>query len=344
MLLKSRLCPLRVSPVRALGLASAIFLAVDTAPAQPRGGASRVSRSASSRGAGAAIGLTTPRGFSSRRAIRTAAPSGLRPRSTAARFGVPPVYAGAYAGAYAGPFAYRGPWAPWVYYGDHGVYPSTVTGRYPPPVATEPRLGLQTNYPFAWQMGLQMQAVSDPLYTYSLGPFRGVVRSPQEPRWLDGTADGWGLDLMKEGKFKAAGKLLAKGFRDTDDPRYPLVLAEALFALGKFEHADLVLRHALALDGAFDHLPDDVASHFPSTEVFEKKLGALVAKGGHELLAGYLQVHAKDGSVGLTALLRLSKPAGEGASPEDGDDLASRLYRHYLGKAFGGDEKSDPSP
>ena len=88
-------------------------------------------------------------------------------------------------------------------------------------------------------MGLQMPAVSDPLYTYSLGPFRGVVRSPQEPRWLDGTADGWGLDLMKEGKFKAAGKLLAKGFRDTDVPRYPLVLAEALFALGKFEHADL---------------------------------------------------------------------------------------------------------
>ena len=93
-------------------------------------------------------------------------------------------------------------------------------------------------------------------------------------------------------------------------------------------------------------MPEDVASHFPSAEVYGAKLEAFVAgvagakkEGGHKLLLGYLQTHAPDGTAGLTALLELSKPSGDGVAGTAGDELAAKLYRHYLGKAFGGDEE-----
>lgn len=227
---------------------------------------------------------------------------------------------------------------PWAWYA-----PQTHQyKKYPPPVALEPRLGLMYNYPYAYQMGLQMPADADPLYTYSLGPFRGVVRSPMYPAWLDPetgqqkpSADRWGVRLMREGKFQAAGRLQARGFRHSDDPRYPLLLAESLFGLGKPRHAEMVLRHALAQDGVFDLIPEDVASHFASVEDFEKRVQALVATGKHPLLSAYLRLFTRDGSAGLDALAQLMEDHSD-------DEAYARLYRHFLGKAFGRREKTKP--
>jgi hypothetical protein len=216
--------------------------------------------------------------------------------------------------------------APWGWY-----VPQTYKHKYyPPPVAIEPRLGLMHNYPYAWQMGLQLPVDAEPLQTYSLGPFEGVVRSPQRPVWLHEVAGdaAEAVALMRQGRFQDAGRLLAKPFRETSDPRYPLLLAEVLCAMGKHNHADLVLRHALGLEGAFDALPEDAAAHFASADAFEKAAEA-VPQDSVPLLKGYMLLFTRDGGRGLDLLLRMSQ--GETADKE----LAAKLYRHYLGKAFG---------
>ena len=104
------------------------------------------------------------------------------------------------------------------------------------------------------------------------------------------------------------------------------------------------------LDGAFDHLPEDVADHFPSKEVFQTKLDELLksVNKSSQLVAAYLQLFGKDSSAGLDALLdvserdaaevaRAGKEGDEKKSDSDGE-LAARLYRHYLAKAFSGDD------
>jgi tetratricopeptide (TPR) repeat protein len=192
---------------------------------------------------------------------------------------------------------------------------------YPPPVALEERLGLHHNYPYAWQMGLRLPEDADPLVTPSLGPYRGVVRSPQG--WLQ-REEFWAVSLLRQGKYQEAGRRLAAAYRESDDPRDPLYLAEALFALGKYAHAEMVFRHALGLPGAFDVLPEDVAAHFPSREEYEMKVEALQGLSG--LLAAYLQLFTKDGSRGLDALAELMVTA-------DGE-IARKLYRRYLSRAF----------
>ena len=132
-----------------------------------------------------------------------------------------------------------------------------------PPVAIEPRLGLQHSYPFSWQMGIQMPVDASPLATPSLGPFEGVVRSQERAARLGSPAARNGVALLRKGKYRDAGLLLAGAYRDSDDPIHPLLLAEALFGLGKYQHAELVLRKALESEGAFAVLPEDVAGHFP---------------------------------------------------------------------------------
>ncbi|MBN1442141.1 MAG: hypothetical protein JXA90_05490 [Planctomycetes bacterium] len=216
---------------------------------------------------------------------------------------------------------------------------------YPPPVVVEPRLGMMYTYPYSWQMGIQMPVEENPLYTYSLGSFQGVVRSPQQPVWLYEqiergellSDDPYGAALMREGKFKAAGRIQAEGFRSTDDPRFPLYLAESLFGLEKYEHAELVLRHALSQESAFDVLPDDVASHFSSPADFAARVEKLLQAKKADLLTAYLLLFSDDGSRGLDMLVRLMD-----AHPKD--DVYGRLYRHYLAKAFGRSEEPPEAP
>jgi hypothetical protein len=220
--------------------------------------------------------------------------------------------------------------APWGWY-----VPQTHQYKsYPPPVALEPRLGLMYNYPYAWQMGLQMPYDSDPLYTYSLGPYQGIVRSPQSPEWLHEVAETGGISLLRRGKFKEAGRVLAEEFRQSDDPTPPLLLAEALFALGKYRHAQLVLRHALELDGAIAALPEDVAAHFPSADDYEGRVKALVEAKTAKLLTAYLLLFTRDPGAGLDRLVQMMDE-----NPKD--EVPGQLYRHFLGRVFG---EPEPPP
>jgi tetratricopeptide (TPR) repeat protein len=205
---------------------------------------------------------------------------------------------------------------------------------YAPPVAMEPRLGLQYNYPYAWQMGITMPADASPLVTPSLGPFEGVVRSQERSLRLNSVAARSGVALLRKGKYRDAGLLLARAYRDSDDPINPLLLAEALFGLGKYQHAELVLRKALESDGALDVLPEDVAGHFPSAKVFEERLADLVKSGKHQLLSAYMSLFAADGSSGIAGLLALMKT----------DKQAGKLYRHYLDRVFGPEEEAGEAP
>lgn len=203
-----------------------------------------------------------------------------------------------------------------------------------PPVAIEPRLGLQHSYPFSWQMGIQMPVDASPLATPSLGPFEGVVRSQERAARLGSPAARNGVALLRKGKYRNAGLLLAGAYRDSDDPIHPLLLAEALFGLGKYQHAELVLRKALESEGAFAVLPEDVAGHFPSAKAFQDRLAELASSGKHKLLSAYMSLFAEDGSAGVAALLALAKA----------DDLAAGLYRHYLDRVFGAEKPEAEAP
>ena len=213
-------------------------------------------------------------------------------------------------------------------------YRSYHPALYAPPVAVEPRLGLQYNYPYAWQMGIRMPVDASPLVTPGLGPYEGVVRSSQRPARLNSGAARHAVGLLRDGKFRDAGLVLARAYRDSDDPVNPLLLAEALFGLGKYQHAELVLRKALGSKGALDVLPEDVAGHFPSAKVFEERLADLSKTGKHQLLSAYMSLFAADGSSGITGLLALMKT----------DDLAVKLYRHYLDRVFGPEEEGGKAP
>jgi tetratricopeptide (TPR) repeat protein len=133
---------------------------------------------------------------------------------------------------------------------------------------------------------------------------------------------------MKEGKYREAGKLLARCFEVTEAPRYPLLLSEVFFALGKYEHANLLLRHGLETKGGFEALPGDVAAHFPSREVFEAKLKELEGKNvDATLLRSYLLLHAREPQEGFEILKDRLKEKPD-------DRIALRLYRRYLERTF----------
>ena len=213
--------------------------------------------------------------------------------------------------------------------------PQTYRRRALLPIGTlDPRIGLQYNYPYSWQMGIQMPYDASPLEIPSLGPFRGVVRSQQRPGRLENSAARNAVVLLREGKYRDAGLLLADAYRTSDDPVYPLLLAEALFGLGKYQHAELVLRKAIEAEGSSEVLPEDVAGHFPSAKVFEERLADLAKTGKHKLLSAYMSLFAADGSSGIAGLLALMGT----------DDLAAGLYRHYLGRVFGPGEEGGKAP
>jgi hypothetical protein len=227
-----------------------------------------------------------------------------------------------------GPWAYWPGWGYWPWYG----LPQTYYGdeQFPPRMTHLPRLGLQYNYPYAYQMGIHSPEDSDPLYVApNMGPFVGVVGATKAALRQSEPAPGENkaVGLMKEGKFREAGRILAGGFQKTDDPRYPLLLAEVFFALGKPEHAEALLRQAVDFKGVEEVLPKEVSNHFPKPEEFDAKVDELSSGGNFPLLAGYLLVHSKSPERGLELLRKL-------ASQDPVDPAAGLLYRHYLGKAF----------
>lgn len=223
------------------------------------------------------------------------------------------------------------PWS-WGWYPWYGIPQTQPQREYPPSITHIPRLGLQYNYPWAYQMGIRIPDDSDPLnHPPTLGPFVGVVQAAKEelrraeeaaaeaaPNLLD-----TGLALLEAGEYGNAGRVLLAGFETSDDPEYPVLLTEVFFALGKPSHAEALLRHALRMRRGLKALPDDVGAHFPSQDVFAAKLGALLEAGTQRLLAGYLLLSSDTPERGIEMLRSL-------ASEKPDDEEAGILYRHSL--------------
>ena len=227
---------------------------------------------------------------------------------------------------------------PWGWYPWFGVPQTYRMKSYPPSITHVPRLGLQHTYLDALQMGIRVPDDSDPLQAEpNLGPFVGVVgalkaaaREAEEE--VKETEEGKAacaevLPLMKQGKYREAGKILADRFQESDDPQYPLLLTEVLFALGKPVHAEALLRHALATDDVLKALPADIGGHFAKPDDIEAKVKDLVASGQSQLLAAYFLLHSKSPDQGLDLLQQMM-------ARDPKDSAPSILYRHYLGKAF----------
>ena len=248
------------------------------------------------------------------------------------------------AGLDAGPPIY--PTHPYYYgYAPWWRLPQSVKYKryyYPHPGHNEPRLGLYNYDPYSWQMGLQLPRDGDPRPWYTTGypPYEGMVarvlRTRVESDRLQGS-DG-ALELMKAGKYRQAGLLLADGFRNDNSPRYPLLLTEVFVSLRKYPHAQLLLEEALRSQSVTDYLPRNVAAHFPSQEDFDTMLkGLLDGQGPISLLQAYYLLHSKTPDAGLEILRRIVSEEGNPAS-----EAAGILYRHYLGQAFkaaSGEEK-----
>jgi hypothetical protein len=240
-------------------------------------------------------------------------------------------------------------YAPWWYAPPTVPYKAAL---YPPPVAVEPRLGLHTNYPYAWQAGILIPPDSDPWEYRDLGPFVGVVGAAkaalreEELRESREAEDGGGetgrgrdeppgaaeaIALMREGKYREAGKLLARHFEALAHPRYPLLLAEVFFALGKYDHAQLLLHQALGARGGAASLSLDAPSHFPSPDVFEGMLERLLEsqRGGptRAVLLAYFLLQSNEPAKAVEVITRRLT-----AAPDDG--VAALLYRHSLKHSF----------
>ncbi|HVR75491.1 MAG TPA: hypothetical protein VMT52_14240 [Planctomycetota bacterium] len=223
----------------------------------------------------------------------------------------------------------------------YGLPQSYRTRRYPPSITHVPRLGLQHTYLDAYQMGIRIPDDIDPLdVAPNLGEFRGVVGEARaalaeiEEESAPGTLGPVEsidrdpvMPLMKAGKYREAGRILAERFGESEDPGTALLLAEVFFALGKPAHAELLLRNALESRRVLEALPADVASHFSSADEFESKVQDLGSGGETKLLAGYLLLHSRTPESGIDLLGKLA--AGDPA-----DRAAARLYRHYLSRAF----------
>jgi hypothetical protein len=181
-------------------------------------------------------------------------------------------------------------------------------------------------------MGIRVPEDVDPLQVApNMGPYVGVVGAAKaglaalnDTALRNADADGV-VPLMKQGKYREAGLWLAESFRSSEDPRVPLLLSEVFFAIGKARHAELLLRHALESEEALKLLPADVAAHFASADDFGWRVKELEASGENTLLLAYLSVHSGNPEEGIDLLEKLSR---------GGDELAGRLYRHYLPRAF----------
>ena len=117
---------------------------------------------------------------------------------------------------------------------------------------------------------------------------------------------------MKAGKYRQAGRVLADGFRRDDSPRYPLLLAEVFFGLGKFSHAQLLLEEALRDPNVASYLPRNAAQHFPDDEAFDKQLKAIVVTEakGVSLLHAYFLLHSRTPDAGLEILRQIVENEG----------------------------------
>jgi len=198
---------------------------------------------------------------------------------------------------------------------------------YPPSITHVPRLGLQYNYPMAYQMGLRIPDDSDPLTEEhspaTLGPFVGFVGALRELAEAESSDADAAISLMREKKYREAGKLLAEGFRESDDPRYPILLAEVFFLLGKYDHAEALLEHALSMKGADRALPEDLSGHLASPEDLSERLKEV--GDNPRLITAYMLLHSKEPARGVDMLQRLAQ---QGSKP------AALLYRQYVGKAL----------
>jgi hypothetical protein len=176
---------------------------------------------------------------------------------------------------------------------------------------------------------------------------------PDEPVWLDGAHSGalarghareearspavlQGIELMKRGRFADAGRLFAGELQDDEaPPAVYLLIAEALFAVGKNRDAEVVLRVALETSQGLDFLDQaDLPGKFPSPEELKDRLGALQTKslGETPLLAGVLCLLGGIREKGLEIL--------RGQARED--RTAQRVYLHFIGDTFGAaDEAKD---
>jgi hypothetical protein len=200
---------------------------------------------------------------------------------------------------------------------------------YPPSITHVPRLGLQYNYPFAYQMGLRIPDDSDPLTEEhspaNLGPFVGFVGALRELAAAESSGADEAIPLIREKKYREAGKLLAEGYRDSDDPRYPILLAEVFFLLGKYDHAEALFQHGLSMKDAERALPEDVSGHIASPEELSEKIREAGDK--QRLVTAYMLLHSKEPARGLDMLLPMSQQ-GDKIKP------AGLLYRRYVEKGL----------
>ncbi len=208
---------------------------------------------------------------------------------------------------------------------------------YPHPGHNEPRLGLHAYGPYSWEMGLQLPVDSEPLPVYAVGQaYEGMVaralRSRVETDQLKGNDPA--IELMRAGKYREAGRVLADGFRRDDSPRYPLLLAEVFFGLGKFSHAQLLLEEALRNPNVASYLPRNAARQFPDG-AFDKQLKALgLDPKGVSLVHAYFLLHSKTPDAGLEILRQIVENEGNPLA-----EAAGILYRHYLVQVFAPVEK-----
>ena len=224
-----------------------------------------------------------------------------------------------------GDFVYP-PWGWYPWFTIPQTYPYAGTDLYPPSITHTPRLGLQYNYPAAQQMGIRVPDDSDPLYVDpNLGPFVGVVERAKAEAASQNSPPAKAIGLIKEKKYKEAGRILAEGYRDSDDPRYPLLLSEVFFLMGKPSFAETLLLDGLRSEDALTSLPDDALAGVAPPDDFEARLAELYASEKNKLLAGYMALQSKEPDKGIDILYGLA---------QGGDKEAAKLYRHFLGRAF----------
>jgi hypothetical protein len=230
-----------------------------------------------------------------------------------------------YRGVPGGDLAYP-PWGWYPWFGIPQTYPYASSDFYPPSITHTPRLGLQYNYPVAQQMGIRVPDDTDPLYVDpNLGPFVGVVQRAKAEAASQSSPPARAAALIREKKYKEAGRILAEGYRDSDDPRYPLLLSHVFFLMGKPSFAETLLLEALRSEDALTSLPEDVITGVTPPDDLEVRLAELLASEKNKLLAGYMALQSKEPDRGIDILYGLA---------QGGDKEAARLYRHFLGRVF----------
>jgi len=240
------------------------------------------------------------------------APRGGEKRRFANDFPVPPLVP---YGSSIGPAPYR-PWYP-GFYETPWYIPQTRKYKFPAPVYEFPKLGLQYNYPYAYQFGLQMPPETDEPV---LDVGHGIYPDDHAAQAL-----AEGEALMRKGMYAEAGRRFARELRDdATPPEVYLHIAEAFFALGKYEDAKIVLMQAIDSSKDLDFLArENIADDFPSPDVLKKKLDEM-GPNPPLLLRGTFRILAGEGEKGLEDLRAI----------QDKVPAAQKVYLRFLGAAF----------